>query len=458
MDAGSLSVRLTAQPPGSARRGPILLRFLVEDPLSEVTGYTLELSTGGPFAPAQGRVEVEPQAGSVLVSWSSFEDVNKNGVVPVRLLAHTARGDASAGLSLELLNAADTERLVLTAHRLETVDGGGAVATGTGLSVLTMAADGGLLGTPERLTVGAGASEVRAAPHGRASAVLCVSSPSVSVVHTPLSAVASQASVGPALSLPHGNPRALGWSPDGRYLYVAGGAGSSGQPPTLWRFEPQEDLSSFGAASSLAALPGPPLKLAVDEQTGRLLVFCGAGAGSSLQQKLVLYSKDGTQLSLLEANLGLAEGLAFSPAGTEALSTSTLFGDEVRRYQVSASSVALAGPVLTTVPEPTDVVFLPFTSATGPLAIISTLSANRLVPLRLEAGSTVPLTAVTGVPLAAELDRVGRGTLSGLVLVSSVNQLLRVSFDSTGAGQNQGALINFGSGARNLAYGIAIQR
>ncbi|MFZ5471477.1 MAG: hypothetical protein ACOZIN_18795 [Myxococcota bacterium] len=449
-DAGiSSPVVLTPLVPSQPRRGPVLLRFQVEDPDGQLGALTLRPTVTG--------AEYERVGSQLWVVLPSFSLSTSDGPIALELVGQTPTGEVTAPFTLDLRNAPDVDRVVMTAHRLEPLDGGGASSEGIGVSAFTWGASGTVVGAPVRLTVPPGPSLLRAAPHGRATAVMSTSQ--VTLLRTPLSGRVADVSVGETLSLPHGSPAALEWGADGRYLYVAGGAGPSGEPPTLWRFEPAEDLSTVGAPSPLVTLPGPPSKLAVDGRRGRLLIYCGSG-GSGLP-KLLLYDRTGAERARLEADLGLPEGLAVDPEGEHALLTSNLFGNEVRRFRLGDGSLTQEGTVLTTLDTPFEVVFHPAPSSAlgGPLALVSTLNRNTVAPVFLGANGSLSLgTAVSNVPLAAELDVIARGAQTGTVFVSAVSQLVRLTVSAQGVGQHHGAAVDFGTGTRNVTQGVAVQR
>lgn len=448
-DAGA-GVSIEASPPGGPRRGPVLLRLRVIDPEGSVTGVRLELGAGG----LATVLSEERSAGEVKLVWSSFADAPVDGTVALRAVAVHPGGEAEARFSVEVRNRPDADRLVLTAHRLEPLDGGGASPDGTGLSAFRFGGqgDGGVLGPPARIDVGAGPSVLRAAPHGRAVAVLEETAGTVSLVETPLDAAAASVRRGAIVTLPHGAPADVRWSRDGRYLFIAGGLTAS-QPPTLWRVEPAEDLSTVAAPEPLAVLPGPPSVMDVDRSSGRLLVACGSG-GVGLS-KVLLLSEEGLELARLEADLAPLTGLAFSPDGALAISAANLFGPDVRRYRVGPASVAQEGVTETTVQTPFDVVFHPL--ASPPVALVSGLDKNVVTPLVLGASLEVKA-PVAGVPLASELDVIERGPQAGTVFVSSVTKVVRVALGADGSATHAGAVIDFGTGVRNVTHGMAVQR
>lgn len=450
-----VGVTVTPVLPQGARRGPILLHFRIADPDGEVALLRLERREGAAWVPAS--VLFLERAGlDATLGWDSFADFPLDGWVELRLLAPDPDGDGVGQLTLEVRNRPDTDRLVLVAHRLVPLDGGGASPDGTGLSSFTWSADGGVVGQRARIEVGAGPGALRSAPHGRAVAVLEETDGTVSLVETPLDARPQGVRRGATLQLPHGSPADLRWSPDGRYLFVAGGLTGT-KPPVLWRFEPAEDLSTLGPPGSLASLPGPPLKLEVDRASGRLLVACGSATGGP--HLLLLLSPAGVELARLSGSFGVANALALSPQGDQALLTSVISGPEVFLFRLGPASIVQEGNALTSLPSPSDALFHPLAHQTGQAALISNLEANSVTPLFLQAGGgTVVRAALGGISLAAEMDLIERGGEVGRVFVSALIRVRTLELHPDGTVSAASTAVDFGSGVRNITHGMAVQR
>jgi hypothetical protein len=312
-----------------------------------------------------------------------------------------------------------------------------------------------LAGDPVRLTVGTGPSAFRAAPHGRATAVVESTGGTVSLVATPLEAATSGVHVLASLTFGHGSAGDARWSPDGRYLYVAVLSDGT-QPSAMWRVEPSEDLSSVPAAQPLFNLPGPPSRFDVDRVSGNLLVACGSG-GAGLS-KLVLYDPAGRELARLEEYLDSANALAIHPLGGFALWLGDFSGDQVRRFQFDSKSITEVTPFISTVAAPQEVVFHPASTIASGAALVSNSQHDTVTPLTLAESSVTPGTPVGKVPLASELDLIERGSQTGTVFSVAVSAVYRLTLSVDGHVQNQGVIHDFGINTTDILQGIAIQR
>ena len=424
--------------PSGARRGPILVRFP-----GATAPVTLALATG----PATLKT-AWTEGGGVLVAWDSFADVSSDGAVTLHA---TDAAGLAATFTLDVRDTPDVDRLVAVGHKSVDAPGGGATDDGAEVGLFAWSRAGSA-GGPRRLTVGKGPGTLRAAPHGRAVVVVNETDGSVSVVTTPLDADLAGAAVLATLTLPGGSAADARWSPDGRYFYVAA-TGDGAHPPTLWRYEPSEDLSSVGAPVNLTTLPGPPDRFDVDRVHGRILVDCGSG-GAGLA-KLVLLGPDGAELARHEEDLDPANALTFDPTGTFALWTSGTFSEQVRVWSIGTASIAQAGPTLTTVRAPQDAIFWP---GTGGAALVSNLNHDTVTPVLVSTTGASPRSPVAGVPLAAELDDIERGAARGTVFAVAVSQVYRLTLAPDGATTNRGQVIDFGAATTDLTTGIAVQR
>jgi hypothetical protein len=104
------------------------------------------------------------------------------------------------------------------------------------------------------------------------------------------------------------------------------------------------------------------------------------------------------------------------------------------------------------------VVFHPASTQGKHVALVSNLDKNAVTPLVVTAGAMTEGPALTGLPLAAEMDLIERGSQTGLVLVSALNQLIAVKLSEDGAATKLGLACDFGSGTVNFSGAVAIQR
>jgi hypothetical protein len=440
--------------PDKSRRGPILLHFGVSDPEHVIESLRLELKKGGAWSKATATLEND--ATGVRITWESFRDVEVDAVVPIRLVAETRVQPVEAYASLEVLNDPETDRLILVGQPMKELEGGGANNSGNGVGVLRWSTrEGKVIGDPLRIEVGKGPVQLRAAPHGRATAIIEDTEWGVSVVATPLRPDPSESvRLLTRLDLPYGTTQSVRWSADGRYLFVLGYAEGS-NPAAIWRYEPTEDLSSFGEPQVLATIPGPPSAFDVDRTTGQFLVTCGSG-GVGIS-KVLLYAADGHEQARIEEDMDFANALAIHPAGGLALWTGSFSGELVRRFRFDATSL-VEERVLTSVATPADIVFHPASPKYAGAAVIANFDSNTLTPLALtETGETVG-TPVGRVPLASELDIIERGSLAGSIFSTAVTDVYRLQLQVDGTLQNKGAIHSFADATEQIVYGISVQR
>lgn len=442
------------------RRGPILLGFEIEDPDSELVSLSLEHEKDGAWVAATATL-LEDAEGKRLYLWDSFVDVEADGDVKLRLVAEAKEGSAAKSFTLDVRNAPDTDRVVLVGQPMVALEGGGAQSIGTALTAFVWSgASPELVGDPKRLNVGKGPKNLVAAPHGRATVVVNEADGTFSVVTTPLDAKLADVQQAYAVELPHGNVNTLRFTPDGRFLYVVGSKEDT-NPHTIWRYEPSEDLSSFGTPTVVKALHGNSSRLAVEGTTGRLLVTVGFGDNNE-DPGVFLLGPDGSDIaSLTGFDFLVPDMLAISPAGGTALFGSHIFGDEVRRLTLGADTLEQHGDTIETVPEPTDVVFHPASTTDRTIALVSNLSKNRVTPIVITPDETTVGTSVAGMGLAAEMDIIERGSQTGTVLVTGVVQTSRIHraiLSEDGTVTAEEPALELGAGAENIPVGISVQR
>lgn len=461
-DAGHLGGRDTilraVDWPADARRGPVLLTVDLIDPDGSVTGVKVEQDAGGTWVPAT-TLWHERDGNRLRWAWDSFADQPSTGLASLRFVATDPEdGDVTLDLSLELSNDPDVDRLVLVSHPYTETAGV------RGDEVSAWVWDGlspGLLATSHRVKVGLNPGLIRAAPHGRAAAVDITEFQQwgIDIVRTPLDALVDEVEVTHTLEIPYSVAAAFEWSHDGRYLWVAGGLSNNPPlPPVLWRYEPSEDLSVWPEPVAVAELPGPPGAMAVDRATGRMLVHCGKGGGEV--DHLVLYDRHGEELGRLSLDLGPTQGMGISADGQYALWTPNPFSDFAGKLLLLSleSGVTMVG-------DPVD-----FTNAFEPhfhpdrgshAALVSSFESNAVTPVRHQAGALSVGSPITGLPLAAEMDRIERGSQSGTFLLpvtSSPTTLRAVMLNTDGTAHRIDVSVPLGEGFDSMSGGIAIQR
>lgn len=445
--------------PQAPRRGPIEVRVTAPSKLlvTEIAAAALEFDAGKGWKKATVLAGWQVQSGALAAVWDSFADVDSDATVQLRILIAGTQATAA----LDVRNAPDTPRLVLTAHPSLTLPSGGSAPRNTEVSALRWqgaTADG----QPTKLQVGRGPLELHAAPHGRVTALIADFDGTFWLVHTPLDAsVAGVKAEGP-FSLPHGQPSDLAWSADGRSLYVLGTNGTGpAQPAVLWRYQPAEDLGSLGDPAPLATFDRPAMAMAVERQHPAdrgewAYVVLGPGAVAKEGQLAAVKLGGGLAAPLLDTDVGVPNDLAVSPAGGLGLLTSDLFGNEIVRYSLGNPLVELKRMEPAKVPF--QVVFHPASTLAKHVALVSNLDKNAVTPLVVTADAMKEGPAVTGLPLAAEMDLIERGSQTGLVLVSALNQLIAVKLSADGAATKLGLACDFGSGVTNFSGSVAIQR
>lgn len=461
-DAGQLGGRDTilraVDWPADARRGPVLLTVDLVDPDGSVTAVRVEREAGGAWVPAT-TLWHEREGNRLRWAWDSFADQPSTGLANVRFVATDPEdGDVTLDLSLELSNDPEVDRLVLVSHPYTETAGV------RGQEISAWVWDGlspGLLASSNRVQVGLNPGVIRAAPHGRAAAVDITEFQQwgIDIVRTPLDALVDGVEVTHTLELPYSVAAAFAWSHDGRYLWVAGGLSNNPPlPPVLWRYEPSEDLSVWPDPVAVTELPGPPGALAVDPLTGRVLVHCGKGGGEV--DHLVLYDRHGEEIGRLSQDLGPTQGMGISSDGQYALWAPNPFSNYAGKLLLFSleSGVAMVG-------EPVD-----FTNGYEPwfhpdrgshAALVSSFESNAVTPVRHQAGAVSVGSPITGLPLAAEMDRIERGSQSGTFLLpvtSSPTTLRAVMLNTDGTAHRIEFSAPLGAGFEAMSGGIAIQR
>lgn len=459
-DENDTNIVIKPQAVNGPRRGPILLGFDIEDPDDELVSLRLEREEAGDWVEATSTL-LEDAAGKRLYLWDSFADSEADEDVNLRLFAEAKEGHATKSFTLQVRNAPDTDRLVLVGHPMIALEGGGAHSHGTGLTAFVWSgASPERIGDPTRVTVGKGPTGLTAAPHGRATAVVHKTDGTFAIVTTPLDAKLAGVEAAHTVTLPHGNVNAVQWSPDGRYLYALG-TKADDNPHTLWRYEPSEDLSTIGNPKSLKSLQGHSSRIAVERPTGRLLVTMGMGDNDE-DPGVFLLGPDGSDIaSVLGFDFIVPDMLSISPAGGAALFGSHIFGDEVRRLTLGDTTLEQQGDTIDTVPEPTDVVFHPGSTADRTVALVSNLSKNRVTPLVLTKDETTVGTSVAGMGLAAEMDIIQRGPQAGTVFATGVvatSRIHRAVLSMDGTVKAEEPALELGAGAENIPEGLAVQR
>ncbi len=449
-DGVGLGLRLVA--PLSARRGPTTLVFATGTAPVDPASLRLEVETTEGWQAASVFGPVQPEEEGLSVTWDSFRDAAFDGRVSLRLAS--GRGDLP--FSVELRNAADTDRLVAVTQPLVPGTAGGATERGTGVGLRRWDGRvGAIVGDARRLEVDAGPRRVRASPDGRFLAVLSSHAHTITLLRTPLDADPEQVTVERSVQLPKVGPLDLAWSADSRKLLVAA-MGDGVETSSLWAVDAPSDDGPFEWMEQVATLPGPPLKLVVDG-SGRILVFCGSG-GRGLD-KLVLLDADGSELSRLEADMATPNALAFSPDGRRAVMTSTFYGDEVRLIETAGDVIAFLGEPSTAIASPFGALFHPTAPGIG---LISQLDRNRATPFTLGTASLRAATPLTGLGLAGSLDLVERGPLAGSIIATGVagseGVLHVLRLDASGALSRRQEPVGLGPGAEGIPDGVALQR
>jgi len=464
-DGGVASVAGKIIPPtfNGPRRGPIILKFGLQAGASEITDLKLEGKAGDEWRRVTTST-VEKTATSALYVWESFSDVAVDGPFTIRLIGKDQTGDISGEVTIDVRNNPETDRLVLTGHDLVAVEGGGWTSNGTLVSALKWQTKSETFGARKDFHVGRGPEALKAAPHGRATAIVEDRDMAVSIVFTPLDAdpngVYKIATVAP----PYGGTATARWSPDGRYLYIAGYR-DQGEPAMIWRVEPSEDLSTVSAPEALGILPGPPSQFAVEPGTGRIFVTCGPGTTDpGVKSKLLLFDNRGNELSRLEMDIDFANQVVFHPKGGLALWLAEWSGYQVRRFAILGDTLTELTPVITNVEAPADIVFHPGSTKQSGAALVANAEKNRVTPLELSGETVTPRSSVGGIPLSQELDLIERGSQTGMVFSTAVTAFYRVKLGLDASAQGLGKIYEFSSSStgdgppEELVSGISVQR
>lgn len=431
------------------RRGPIAVSVS-----SMVDGWELRVrSDGGTKTATLLRGSVR-DGGQATLSWQSFDDVATNERVQLEVVS----GGTLLGVApVELRNDPSTPRLVTIGHPLLQLDGGGVTARNTEITVGQW--NGAALTGTRRLTTGMGPRQHRAAPHGRATVVVEDTSGSLSIIETPLDANPLNARVLHAgVKPPMGEVIDARFSHDGRHLYVVGSAPQGSSDYRLWRFTPSEDLSTLGAGSLVAEIPGPSLRFDIEAESGRVLLPVGPGLQNRPERVMVFDPYDATRSHVTPVTIGGASGFAASPRGGLLLVSDEVFMPGLALVSVggSASNLVMRNTVIA---EPADIVFHPDSDGSRGVALVSQPFRNRATPVVVSPTGVTLGTAVTGLPLGSTSDMIMRGPQTGTVFITCVTELFRVQVDGpNGTATNQGMVIDFGGDATDQSEGVAIQR
>lgn len=457
--ASDASTALQWLAPLAARRGPVAVQVSAPAGISAaaVAQATLQVQTGGTWKPATLLQAPQQEGAQVVFVWDSFADFAQDGPINGR----ASLAGQVVEHSLELRNAAATARVVLTAHPSTDLPSGGSGPQNNEIGALVLAG-GALQGSELRVHVGKGPESLSAAPHGRATANVDGSDGTFSVIATPLDAAATPIQVLFTQALPHGWAADLGWSRDGRSLYVLGTAGElATQPATLWRYDPAEDLSSLGQPTPLATFERPAVAVSVErnhpsDRDEWAYVVLGPGPNADLGQVVAVARKGGLAAPALDSDVAVPNDFAVSPAGGLALLASDLFGNVLVRYDLGKTIVEAARVEPKKVPF--NLVFHPASTPDLHVLLVSNLDKNSVTPFTVTPTQVKEGAAVTGLPLAAEMDLVERGPEKGLVVVSALNQLIGVQLATDGTAKKLGTLKDFGSGTPNFTGSVAVQR
>ncbi len=441
LDAGAPLSWVALQGP---RRGPIELTFNL-GAFASFTGFVLKVDNGG-FVNAT-LMSTELSASAVTLVWDSFADVTIDAVKSLKLIGSRASGDVEVPFALDVRNGLDPIRLLAIAQpSIDTPMGTG--SRGTGVSLAQWPVDGGVI--KRRFSTVTASQLVRAAPHGRSTAVMGESQ--VVLIRTPLDGNPAGASLSVPIDVP-GSPTDLRWSKDGRFLYLLSGLTAT-RVPTIERMRVKEDQSAIEAPQTVAILDRPPLKFAIEPVTGRYIVIVGSGMNASTGKLLLIETDGGQAATPIDRDWGVTNQLDVSPQGDEVVMTSSFNGDELFLVPLSSSGFG-AVTVLGTVQFPYGVVFDPRSTTRN--FVVSNQDGNGVTAVVY--GSTIAVRAkTTGIPLAYELDMVQRGTRVATGFVSSLSQIIQFSLSEAGTISDKKVAFTFDGGTLEEPGSVSIQR
>jgi len=456
LDAGTGTVDAGAPDAGAAlitwvaltgpRRGPIELTFTLA--VTDFTAFVLKVDKGGFVSTTV--LSTERVGNTLTVMWDSFSDLSTDGVVSLKLEGTRVAGNAVAALQLDVRNGPSPDRLISVAQALEPTTSGGVAPTGRGVSLVKWSpVDGGI--ALSRFDTVDAVQRIRAAPHGRSTAVLGKSE--LLLVKTPLNADTLSATMTAKVTVP-GAPIDLHWSHDGRFLYVMTGL-DNGRQPTLERFRVKEDQSAIEPAVTVVGIDRPPLRFDIDP-SGRFVIVVGSGPSASTGKLLLLEADGGSAASPIDRNWGLPSALSVSPRGDLVVMTHFLFAHEVFIIALGPSGF---GSVLTRtdISAPYDVRFDPRSDSTTRNFVVSRFEDDRLTSVTVSGAVTVH-PAVTGLTAPGELDFIERGAQVSTGFSTAFQRIYAFNVDTGGVIQSLRLVTNFGSAVTEDPTGIAVQR
>jgi hypothetical protein len=430
-------------------RGPIPLRLEVHTPSAVELSFTYDSGAGEStptlFAAASDQPTPAP-VGDVIQAtlvWDSYSDIPADASVTLRVFYDAGGGEVALGepITLEVRNDPDGDRVVLAAHPSGMMDGGGSSNINNQLSVLRIDPSGLGSDTRANLTVGTGPDMVAIA----ASASLAVTRNGGEGTLSLIDVVDGSPMVRAApLSLAPDWIYAFALAPDARSLFVL--AGSSGLT-SLIDFElidgvPVERRSTdFDSVAQCLGVSARGDYIAVsrnDPDGDRIL-------------ELVSRSDMAVVGSLPYAST-LCASVRYSHDDRFVATTGGIMGGDVVLFDVSTPSAPrVADQEL--VGAPFEALFHP----QGGAMLVSDLESDRVVPYTIspEGLLTAGAEVSGGLPLAAEMDMLLRGTRAGLCAVAALSSVVLVQLDADGSATLR-RTIDTGSSYEDTVQGVAI--
>jgi hypothetical protein len=328
----------------------------------------------------------------------------------------------------------------------------------TEIRSLSLLVDGTLVDNGMRLDVGVPVSRLEFVPSGEVALALGEDGDLVSIRVN----AADDLQILGSVPLPSADMTDLRLTPDGRVAFAVGlnVAETSGVSTVL-----------VGCDGSLAVLAPAFLNLRLATSlvlvpgTDRAVLLGGQTVFEPIDDDdLRLLRRTGTTFSEVGAfdiwqDFFTTGRMALTPDGATLLvPNNSMFSDETSQVLVVAvgETTLTETQRVTELPGASEVIISP----DGTTALVSQLDEDRVRVLGISGGQVTLGAAITGIGLADQMAMVSRGSLAGLVLVSSVDpsgepNLARLRFTGPGTVENLGQT-DLGAGVQNIPGALAI--
>lgn len=439
-------------------RGPVLVLATVHTP--EVLDLVLEVDLGQGYRQARlfegiSETTVAPTPGGTGVGlvWDSYSDLDGVATVSLRLGYLEQGTPVPLGVldGIEMDNDPDGERLLLAAHPSKMCPAGGIPGCPDGagsninnkVSVLGVAGDGTGSDSGADLEVGIGPHQVAMSPDGTLAVVVNGNDGSLSTIDLVGGVAVVQAEV---VDLSAYMVNAIAFAPDGLSLFVAVGEAGNGKLI--------EYLVVDGVLQEVRSveLDTFPQCVAVSVRGDRVVWV--RRVDNSQQRLEVADRRTLTTMGSLLFSNDWCQDIALSPTAALAAIAEGTYGSRVTLVDISDPVDPTLADAVSGLANPQHAVFHP----SGRALLVSLLD-DAVQPFAVSVGGELtpgtPLTS--GVPLAAEMDMIERGSRAGLAAVAALSSVVLVQLTADGQASKT-ATIDTGDGYEFSVQGVGISR